>query len=31
MDNTKLDTYYKDIAFDKLVENYYDMWTKLIM
>ncbi|EPB80385.1 hypothetical protein ANCCEY_00482 [Ancylostoma ceylanicum] len=31
MDNQKLDDYYKDIDFNVTQENYYDMWTKLIV
>ncbi|EYB89606.1 hypothetical protein Y032_0230g2983 [Ancylostoma ceylanicum] len=31
MDNQKLDDYYKEIDFNVTQENYYDMWTKLIV
>ncbi|KAK6031799.1 peptidase family M13, partial [Ostertagia ostertagi] len=30
MNNTLLDAYYKDLTFDPK-DNYYDMWTKLIL
>ncbi|VDM65252.1 unnamed protein product [Strongylus vulgaris] len=31
MDNDKLDEYYKELELKKNDENYYDMWTKLII
>ncbi|XGW29389.1 hypothetical protein V3C99_008868 [Haemonchus contortus] len=31
MDNKQLDAYYNDLTFDPTKENYYDMWTKLII
>ncbi|EYC05980.1 hypothetical protein Y032_0079g1286 [Ancylostoma ceylanicum] len=31
LENKKLDLYYKSITFDPTKENYYDIWTKLII
>ncbi|EYC39773.1 hypothetical protein Y032_0641g1028, partial [Ancylostoma ceylanicum] len=31
MDNQKIDSYYQGLYFNSAQENYYDMWTKLIV